>query len=219
MALLPGTRIGPYEIGAPIGAGGMGEVYRARDPRLQRDVAVKVIPPTFSAGTDGADYPFWSPDSRSVGFFAGGKLRKIEASGGPAQTLSDAPIPRRGAWSRDGVIVFAPTATGPLHRVAAAGGTSTPLTALDASNGEISHRTPSFLPDGRRFLFMVQGAEDKQGIHVGSLDAEGHTLLLKATSSGAYAAPGYLLFVRERALMAQRCDAETLALTGDACRG
>ncbi|MGH9253275.1 MAG: hypothetical protein ACRD3C_01760 [Vicinamibacterales bacterium] len=168
------------------------------------------------AGTDGADYPFWSPDSRSVAFFAGGRLRKIEASGGPPQTLSDAPIPRGGAWSRDGVIVFAPTATGPLHRVAAAGGTSTPLTALDASNGEVNHRSPSFLPDGRRFLFMVLGAEDKQGIHVGSLDAASHRLLVNATSSGAYGAPGYLLFSREQALMAQRLDVETLALTGAA---
>ncbi len=145
------------------------------------------------AGTDGADYPFWSPDSRSIAFFAGGKLRKIDASGGPPQTLCDAPVSRGGDWNQDGVIVFAPTASGPLHRVASSGGTSTPLTMLDVANGEISHRNPAFLPDGRHFVFMVQAAEDKQGIHVGSLDAPGHSLLLNTASSGAYAAPGYLL--------------------------
>jgi Tol biopolymer transport system component len=168
------------------------------------------------AGTDGADYPFWSPDSRSIAFFAGGKLRKIDASGGPSQTLSDAPSARGGAWNQDDVIVFAPATLGPLHRVAAAGGTSTPLTTLDASSGENSHRSPSFLPDGRRFLFMVQGTEDKQGIYVASLDDARHTLLLRTTSSGAYAAPGYLLFLREVTLMAQRIDIESLALTGQA---
>ena len=168
------------------------------------------------AGTDGADYPFWSPDSRSIAFFAGGKLRKIDASGGPPQTLSDAPVPRGGAWNQDGLIVFAPTASGPLHRVASSGGTSTPLFALDVSKGEISHRNPSFLPDGRHFVFLVQAAEDSQGIHVGSLDAPSHSLLLNTSSSGAYAPPGYLLFVRERTLVAQRFDAEHLELTGEA---
>jgi eukaryotic-like serine/threonine-protein kinase len=168
------------------------------------------------AGTEGADYLFWSPDSRSIAFFAGGKLRKIDASGGPPQTLCDAPVGRGGDWNQNGVIVFAPTASGPLHRVASSGGTSTPLTMLDVANGETSHRNPVFLPDGRHFVFMVQAAEDKQGIHVGSLDAPGHSLLLNTASSGAYAAPGYLLFVRERTLVAQRFDAEHLELTGEA---
>ena len=168
------------------------------------------------AGTDGADYPFWSPDSRFIAFFAGGKLRKIDASGGPPQTLSEAPAPRGGTWSRDDVIVFVPSATGPLHRVAAAGGTSTPVTQLDVQKGEINHRSPTFLPDGRRFLFMVQGPENIQGIHVGSLDTPGSRLVLASTSNGAYAHPGYLLFLRERTLMAQPLDLETIALTGEA---
>jgi Tol biopolymer transport system component len=167
-------------------------------------------------GTDGADYPFWSPDSRFIGFFAGGKLRKIDASGGPPQVICDAPLGRGGAWNEDGVIVFAPTAAGPLSRVASAGGIPKPVTTLDVSNGEVYHRSPSFLPDGRRFLFLVQGSETSNGIHVGSLDSEGHRLVLNATSSGVFIAAGYLLFVRERTLMAQRLDVGTLALTGDA---
>jgi len=167
-------------------------------------------------GTDGADYPFWSPDSRSIGFFAVGKLRRIDAAGGPPQVICDAPNGRGGAWNQDGVIVFASTTTGPLSRVASAGGIPMPVTALDVSNGEGYHRSPSFLPDGRRFLFVVQGAENSNGIHVGSLDSDGHRQVLNTTSSGLFIAPGYLLFVRERTLMAQRLDVETLALTGDA---
>jgi serine/threonine protein kinase/Tol biopolymer transport system component len=168
------------------------------------------------AGTEGADYPFWSPDSRLIAFFSSGKLRKIDASGGPPETICDAPIGRGGAWSRDGVIVFAQSATGPLYRVAASGGTSTLATMLDTSGGEIYHRSPSFLPDGRHFVFMVQGSENSSGIHIGSLEEGGHRLLVKTiSSSGTYAVPGYLLFMRDRTLVAQRFDTERLTLTGE----
>jgi hypothetical protein len=165
-------------------------------------------------GTDEADYPFWSPDSRFIAFFAGGRLRKIDASGGPAQTLCEAPAGRGGTWNRDGVIVFAPSNTGPLSRVSSSGGTATPLTAFE--RGEISHRNPTFLPDGRRFLFFVQGREDIQGIYAGSLGSKDRTLLLRGNSSGTYAPPGHLLFVRERTLMAQRLDVQILELAGEA---
>jgi eukaryotic-like serine/threonine-protein kinase len=167
-------------------------------------------------GTENADYPFWSPDSRSIAFFAAGKLRKVDASGGPALTLCDAPAARGGAWSRDGVIVFAPTVPSALYRVSSSGGTAAPLTELDLANGEISHRDPMFLPDARHFLFFVQGTEGKQGIYLGSLDSKDRPLLLAGTSSGAYAPPGYLLFVREGTLMAQRFDTENFRLTGEA---
>jgi len=171
-------------------------------------------------GTDDADYPFWSPDSRSIAFFSGGRLRRLDVSGGPPQTILEEPggsqtlsTARGGTWNQDGVIVFA-TAMGPLRRVAAAGGPSTPVTAVD--NGEINHRTPSFLPDGRRFVFTVQGGESQSGIYVGSIDTPGHTRLLNTTSSGTFAEPGYLLFLRDGTLMAQRLDIETLGVVGEA---
>jgi eukaryotic-like serine/threonine-protein kinase len=167
------------------------------------------------AGTDGADSPFWSPDSRFIAFFAGGQLKKIDASGGPPQTLCDAPFGGGGAWNRDGVIVFAPTASAPLHRVSSSGGASTPVTTLDTSSGEFSHRGAGFLPDGRHFLFFVRGGE-KQGINVGSLDTKDRRLLVNAASAGVYASPGYVLFIKERSLMAQRLDIRSLQLWGEA---
>ena len=103
------------------------------------------------AGTEGAFQPFWSPDSRFIGFFAGGKLKKIEVSGGPPITLCDAPDPRGGTWNRDGVIVFAPTPSSALQRVSAAGGV--PTTATTLAQGETVHMRPFFLPDGQHFLY------------------------------------------------------------------
>src|SRR5207245_1276737 len=100
--------------------------------------------------TERGEFPFWSPDSRSIGFFASGKLRTIEASGGPVQVVCDAPTPRGGTWSRSGVIVFAPDFRGGLFRVAASGGAPAPVTKLD-SKRHSTHRWPWFLPDGKHF--------------------------------------------------------------------
>ena len=121
-----------------------------------------------------------------------------------------------GTWNRDGVIIFAPSNLGPLLRVSSSGGAATPLMAVDTSGGEINHRYPSFLPDGRHFLFFVAGGEDKQGIYLGSLETMDRQLLLRGNSSGIYAPPGYLLFVREQTLMAQRFDDQNLELAGEA---
>jgi serine/threonine protein kinase/Tol biopolymer transport system component len=168
-------------------------------------------------GTDDARHPFWSPDSRFLGFFAEGKLKRIEVSGGPATTLCDVVDPRGGTWSRDGVIVFAPNLTGALYRVSTAGAAATPATKLDPSGQENSHRWPHFLPDGRHFVFFVRSAQrEVQGIYVGSLDAQERKRLVSESSSVAYALSGHLLFVREGTLLAQPFDLQRLSFTGEA---
>jgi Tol biopolymer transport system component len=169
------------------------------------------------ANTDGAEYPFWSPDALQIGFFSDGKLKKIPASGGPAQILADAPAGRGGAWADDGTIIFAPSFDLPLYWISSAGGEASPLTKLDSSRGELSHRWPYFLPDAKHFLyFTFSTSQDKTGICVGSLDGKTKSFLIPSGYGAAYAAPGYLVFTRERALLAQPFDTGTLRFTGNA---
>ena len=171
-------------------------------------------------GTEGAQYPFWSPDSRFLGFGADQKLKRIEASGGPPSILcATTDFPKGGAWSPAGVIVFAPAAGGPLHVVSENGGESKPITKLDGKRGDNSHRLPFFLPDGRHFLYLArlssaQPAEGNQ-ILAGSVDGGESKPILRSPAAAEYAS-GNLLFLRDRALMAQRFDPERLALQGEA---
>ena len=170
--------------------------------------------------TEGAAYPFWSPDSRFVGFFADGKLKRIEVGGGPPLSICDASDPRGGSWNRDDIILFEPQFREPIHRVTAAGGKPVPVTSFDGSRRETTHRWPFFLPDGRRFLFFsgshsTSAESDLDAIFVGSLDGEKPKLLVEARSNAAYAA-GHLLFVRHRTLLAQLFDPKSLRLSGDA---
>ncbi len=168
---------------------------------------------------------FWSPDSRFIAFDADGKLKKIDVSGGEAQTLCDVgPDMEGGSWSPDGVIIFGSGRSGNLMQVSADGGTPTPLTTLNASRNEAVHAFPSFLPDGRHFIYwMASNAPDNRGIYVGSLDAkpdEQDSRELVTTDQLAEYAPssdpniGQLLFVRNGALLAQPFDAGRLKLTG-----
>ncbi len=166
-------------------------------------------------GTEGASLPFWSPDSRSLGFFANGKLRKTEVAGGPVQTLCDAPAGRGGTWNRNDVIVFAPELLGRLFRVSAAGGTPVPVTTL--SEQEPWDRYPWFLPDGRHFIYDAYDQSRKEYIvYVADLESKTRRALMPAASNVVYASPGYLLFLRELTLMAQPFDAAKLQTTGDA---
>jgi len=168
-------------------------------------------------GTNEATFPFWSPDSRFLAFFQNGRLRKIEVTGGPAQTIADAPEGRGGTWSSAGVIVFSPTYGGGLSQVPEAGGTPAPITTLDTARNEDSHRWPNFLPDGRHYIYLRRSTNDeKTGVYLGSLDSREYKPLLTVKSNAVYASPGYLLFVRERSLMAQSFNAGNDQLGGEA---
>jgi len=168
-------------------------------------------------GTDGGSQPFWSPDSRFVGFFANSKLKRIDLSGGSVQTLCDAASNVSGAWSRNGTIIFSRGVASGLYRVTTAGETPVQLTQVDASRNEVEHTFPYFLPDGRHFIYLVRNAQPQNSaIYVGSLDSKETKSLLQVHSSTVYAPPGYLLFVRENTLMAQAFNADTLDLKGEA---
>ena len=163
-------------------------------------------------GTAGALHPFWSPDSHNLGFFADGKLKRIDANGGPSQELALADRGRGGAWAADGTIIFCPGINSTLFRVSAGGGTATPATKF--ANDETGHRWPSFLPDGKHFIFWTRGP--KSHIAVGSLDSLDHKQIMENAADAIYAAPGYLLFVRGGTLVAQPFSTSKLELTGDA---
>jgi len=173
-------------------------------------------------GTEGAEYPFWSPDSRSVGFFSEGKLKRVDASGGPVQVLCDAPVGRGGAWSQEGVILFAPSAGSSIHRVAASGGAPEQVLALDSAHGEDSQRWPHFLPDGRHFLyFSYQGANPESrdqngGVRVGSMDSKETRQVVPHASNALYIEPGRLLFHRGGNILAQPFDARSGKTLGEA---
>jgi len=165
------------------------------------------------AGTEGVGaQPFWSPDSRFIAFFADGKLKKLDVSRGPPQTLCDAPAVLGGSWNRDGVILFG-SETGGIQRVSAAGGVAQRVTTLDSGRQETSHRWPSFLPDGRRFLYLVQPGNVT---FLGSLDSADTVQLVTADSFATHATPGYLLYLRQGTLMAHAFDAARGELTGEA---
>ncbi|HTO93450.1 MAG TPA: hypothetical protein VMM80_03735, partial [Bacteroidota bacterium] len=164
------------------------------------------------AGTEEGSYPFWSPDSRFIAFFAGGKLRKIQASGGPVAVLCDAPAGRGGSWGSADVIVFAPSPGEGLSRIPAGGGTPSQATKLDASRIEQSHRWPWFLPDGKHFIYLSR-ASAADIIYAASLDGKEEKELFRKHSNVMYAS-GCLLFMEQGALIAQPFDPGQLELKG-----
>ena len=162
------------------------------------------------AGTDGAIFPFWAPDSRRVGFFTGGKLKTIGATGGSVQTVCDAKQGRGGSWSRNGVIVFAPDIGSPIYRVGESGGAPVPVTRLRTPSEK--HRVPTFLPDGKQFLFAAR-IGDEDALYAGSIDGKLQKHIVDNTSSAVFAS-GRLFFVRDGNLISQPFDPRKLELTG-----
>jgi len=209
------------EIGAPVPSpDGTRIAFIARSTSGRRSIWIREIGSTTVrqlADTDDATgTPFWSPDGRWLGFFAQGKVKKVSLAGGPALTICVVQNLLGATWNRDNIIVLAPVNRTVLHKVSAAGGTPEPITVLSADRRENSHRSPQFLPDGRHFLFTARSdVIDNNLIYVGSLDSKTVRPLIAAQSNAAYAA-GYLLFAREGTLMAQRFDATTLTLSGEA---
>jgi len=173
------------------------------------------IEPNVLRGTEGAQMPFWSPDSRFVAFFADGRLKKIEAAGGPVQTLCNAPTTAGGSWNHEGTIIFSGFHE-PLNRVSSDGGTPKSITKIDEPKSE-SHLWPQFLPDGRHFLYMSNAGKPLgRALYVGSLDSKNRTRLFASEGMAIYASSGYLLYISEGTLVAQKFDSKKMKTMGAA---
>jgi Tol biopolymer transport system component len=170
-------------------------------------------------GTNHAAWPFWSPDSRFIAFFADGKLKKVDLAGSPAVTVCDAPEGRSGSWSKDGTLIFSAAPNMPISRVSAAGGKPEVITKLDEEHQETTHRWATFLPDGRHFLYLggthTAGVRSEaNAVYLAELGSMERSLLVQARSNVAYAS-GHLLYVRDHILLAQPFDPSSLKVVGD----
>lgn len=167
------------------------------------------------ASTEGGVYPFWSPDSRSIAFFADGKLKRVDADGSRAAIIVGEVDGRGGTWGPDGTIVFAPSAGSPLARVRASGGKPETFTRFGPDEG--SHRFPSFLPDGKHVLYMVLGGPSARGIHIASVDGVVQRKLIVPSESGVYC-DGFVVYTHDGALLAQRLDVDGMRMRGEPIR-
>jgi Tol biopolymer transport system component len=175
---------------------------------------VDIVAPRPLAGTEGARYPFWSADSRQVAFFADRHLKAVAVAGGEPRAITEAPYGQAGTWAADGVILFPLSAQSGLHRVQMQGGTPVPVTTPDIARGDYAHRAPHYLPDGRRFIFLVKSTRaEREGIYVGSLDGAQPRQLMRALSEARYA-NGRLLFVTPPALMSVGFDTTSMTIQG-----
>jgi Tol biopolymer transport system component len=191
---------------AAVGEGGKQQVF-------VRSLDALTVQPI--QGTEEASYPFWSPDGNYIGFFAQGKLKKIALSSGAVQTICEAADGRGATWSQNGVIVFSPAGDNPLFSVADSGGTPSPLTTLDKPSQ--SHRHPQFLPDGKHVLYFIGApGSTNTGIYVVGLDDKKSTFVVASQARAQFVEPGYLLYMRERSLIAQPFSASSLKLSGQA---
>ncbi len=166
-------------------------------------------------GTEGAAFPFWSADGKSLGFFSDGHLKRVPATGGPVTILAETPNPRGGSWSADNVILYEPDYRDTLWTVNASGGSAARLTKFEARK-HTTHRWPHFLPDGKHFLFFAtnHSGDAEQGIYFGSL-ADGSYKYVIASDSGAQYANGYLIYHMQSQLLAQKFDPGNGKISGE----
>jgi serine/threonine protein kinase len=212
---------------AAISPDGMQIAFAAAPPQGKQQLWVRSLSslsPQPIAGTDNAYGPFWSPDSRQIGFFADGKLKRVDFGGGQASTLADAPNGRGGAWSSNGEIVFSPDISNVLYRVRANGGVPTQLTTFVAVPAT-THRWPYFMPDGKHLLFLAQGLPRSfstgdgktvsASIYAVSVDSGEVKLVLRSSRRAIFSEPGYLLFFGGANLLGQRFDTQRLEAVGE----
>jgi Protein kinase domain/WD40-like Beta Propeller Repeat len=176
--------------------------------------------------TEDAQFPFWSPDSSSIGFFTGTKLKRFDLNGAGTRTLATALFGRGGTWSRDGVILYAPALNSRLWKVSAGGGEPTPVTVLDGARGDARHIFPQFLPDGKHFLFVIHAKDaGRSGAYLGTLEDPSKVEPIPELQGNAFQAVfapsrggslGYLIYAKERSLVAQLFDLRTLRVRGEA---
>jgi eukaryotic-like serine/threonine-protein kinase len=180
--------------------------------------------PEIISGTEGGVAPFWSPDSQNIAFFADQSLKRVKASGGPAQTLCAAEaMPGGGTWNHDGVILFAPGEGGTLFQVPAGGGAPQPVTKLNAARFERAHMWPQFLPDGKHFVFFVlTDLDETTGVYVGELGSPQYSQLFRSATNAVYSPAsspdgkkGYLLSIHDRNVVGQAFNTSKLAVEGD----
>ncbi len=177
--------------------------------------ALEALDPRPVPGTEGASFrPFWSPDSRHIGFIADGKLKKVDIFGAPPQTICDARTGADGSWSKEGVILFDGQTTDPIRRVSASGGI--PQTAVKGDDNQ-AVGWPSFLPDGRHFLYYENGGKTRESrLMAGSIDPkEKPKAILSSDSLPQFAPPGQLLYVKEGTLVAQAFDPSAMKIRGE----
>lgn len=177
--------------------------------RRTDSLTAKLLP-----GTEGAQNPFWSPDSKWIAFVSGSKLRKMPVDGGSPIVICDSAQERGATWNSNGTILFVPGPGYPVYSVQDSGGSPIAVTQIDTSAGEVSHRWPVFMPDGKHFLFLSRGKES--AIYAASIDSRERKLILKNDTNAVFVSSGYLLFVSNGILMAQAFDAEHLELKGRA---
>jgi Tol biopolymer transport system component/predicted Ser/Thr protein kinase len=216
----PATALIPYDyLGIALSPDGRRLAFAANLDSGGQQIWIRDLSSTTATPvpeTDGGMYPFWSPDGRHLGFFAQGKLKRVDLRGGSPQVLADAPTGRGGSWGKGGAILYAPNLRSPIQSIPAEGGTPKPVTRFDPRR-ETTHRWPRFLPDGEHFFYISRGRLEKDEVGrlmVASLDDSEGSVLIEDASNAQYVKPGYVLFGRKNDLLAWRFDVDSLKLEG-----